>query len=374
MFSLLQTSRFFAAFIVVLDHTTLTFGEPRYYGYMPMNGLFGSGRYGVDFFFVLSGFIICYAHWEDVAPGLAHRPRRLGRFANRRFIRIYPTYWVVLLLTLVPLYFSATRFDENIRSPWYLLNIFTLFQGNGNILTSAWTLTHEVAFYALFALVIWRRTLGIAVMTIWFGLSCLSFLTPLPFPTLSHPEHLGFLVGMIGSYLVRTAPIPSPKALFAIGLAGFMACCVLTGYFHVAGDINAIVEDPGPRGVLLPLLFFSFLIIVGLVEMERSGGLKAPSAWRFLGDASYSLYLLHFPALALVIKIFHSEHFEKHVPLIVLFFVSATVAVLASLLFHRLIEKPLLVHCNNLFGMSRRAEPDTQPRHHPALAAATKDL
>lgn len=374
MFSLLQTSRFFAALIVVLDHATLTFGEPRYYGYVPLNGLLESGRYGVDFFFVLSGFTICYAHWEDVDSKKAGTPRRPVRFAHRRFLRIYPTYWVVLTLTLVPLYFSTTQFDERIRSPWYLLAILTLFQGNGNVLTSAWTLTHELAFYALFAMALWRRNIGAIAFAIWFALSCLSFLTPFSFPILGHPEHLGFLVGMVGTYLVRTARIPSPATLFALGLAAFMACCVLAGYFHVAGDINAIVEDPGARGVILPLMFSSLLMIVGLVEMERSGGIAAHPVLRFLGAASFSLYLLHFPVLVVLVKIAHGEHLENHVPLAVLFGASAIIPVIVSLLFYRLIETPLLRYSNTLFGMPRRPGPRTRARYRQIFAAVAKSL
>jgi peptidoglycan/LPS O-acetylase OafA/YrhL len=376
MFSLLQASRFVAALMVVLDHATVTIGDASYYpGYEMLGGLFGAGRYGVDFFFVLSGFIICYAHWHDVSPQAAERPQRLARFLRRRFVRIYPTYHVVLLLVLVPLYVSSTRFSEDIRSPWYLFKIFTLLQGNGNVLTSAWTLTHEVVFYVLFALAIWRRNLGVALLAGWFVLSGLSFVLTMPFRNFINPEHLGFLVGMAGCYLVRTARIPAPHALLAAGLAGFTACYVLAGYFGEAGDINGILADPRSRGPLLPLVFSSLLIIVGLVEIERSTGVRAPAPLRYLGDASYSLYLLHFPVLVVIVKLFHFLHLERHVPLWVLWCGCAIATTVISVVFHAVVEKPLLSWVNRAIGKSE-AERETAPagirgttRPQPVLAA-----
>ena len=112
---------FFAAVLVVLDHATITLGMTRYFDMVLFDGLFGSGRYGVDFFFVLSGFIICYAHWDDIASNSINSAPRVIRFAKRRFVRIYPTYWLVFLITIIPLYFITTQFHDDIRSPWYLI-------------------------------------------------------------------------------------------------------------------------------------------------------------------------------------------------------------------------------------------------------------
>ena len=367
MFSFLQTSRFFAALMVVLDHATVTIGKASYYpGYELLGGLFGAGRYGVDFFFVLSGFIICYAHWHDVSSQATDRPQRLARFLRRRFVRIYPTYFIVLLLVLIPLYISYTRFDEDIRSPWYLFNVLTLLQGNGNVLTSAWTLTHELIFYILFALTIWRRNFGASLLAVWFALSGLSFVLSMPCRNLINPEHIGFLVGMAGCYLVRTTHIPAPHALLTVGLGGFAACYILAGYFGQAGDINAILSDPRARGPLLPLVFSSLLIIIGLVEIERSTGARAPAPLRYLGDASYSLYLLHFPVLVVIIKLFHALHMERGVPLWALLFGCVTAATVISVVFHAVAERPLLTWLNRRVGTS-----GAEQKHGPAGVRGT---
>ncbi len=63
---------------------------------------FGFGHAGVDFFFVLSGFIIMHAHTADIG-----KPERLYRYLWRRATRIYPIYWIVTLIQASRAFFSA---------------------------------------------------------------------------------------------------------------------------------------------------------------------------------------------------------------------------------------------------------------------------
>jgi exopolysaccharide production protein ExoZ len=60
-----------AALMVVFYHTTRSLSLPQYLGYIPLNNVFGFGHAGVDFFFVLSGFIITRTHTVDI--GRPHR-------------------------------------------------------------------------------------------------------------------------------------------------------------------------------------------------------------------------------------------------------------------------------------------------------------
>src|SRR5712691_10367510 len=85
--SSLQALRAVAALLVLAHHTS----ERIFQNYTPLN----IGFAGVDLFFVLSGFVIFLAHHEE----LGH-PDKLGRYAWRRFVRIYPTYIIVTLISL----------------------------------------------------------------------------------------------------------------------------------------------------------------------------------------------------------------------------------------------------------------------------------
>ena len=71
---------------------------------LPSSRLLGAvtrGWYGVDLFFVLSGFIICHVHWNDIG-----RPEQVRSYFWKRFVRIYPTYWVALALFVLLFLFS----------------------------------------------------------------------------------------------------------------------------------------------------------------------------------------------------------------------------------------------------------------------------
>ena len=73
----------------------------KYLEFDPSRRLFDFGHAGVEFFFVLSGFIILHIHWKD----LGH-PSRFSSFAGKRFLRIYPMYWLVLA-AIIPVYFFS---------------------------------------------------------------------------------------------------------------------------------------------------------------------------------------------------------------------------------------------------------------------------
>ena len=101
---ILQVYRGLAATLVVLYHLTWWGGAPTFLQlpfWLPMmptwkwGGFFLFGHSGVDFFFTLSGFVMVWGYGRD-----AGKIGRLWGFVKGRFTRIYPTYWVVFLLTL----------------------------------------------------------------------------------------------------------------------------------------------------------------------------------------------------------------------------------------------------------------------------------
>jgi peptidoglycan/LPS O-acetylase OafA/YrhL len=76
------------------------------------------GRCGVDFFFILSGVVIFMAHSNDLS-----KPSRIRPFLWKRFRRIYPIYWIMLIPTIAIQLFQLTN---NVRNPWTVLSNFLL--------------------------------------------------------------------------------------------------------------------------------------------------------------------------------------------------------------------------------------------------------
>ncbi|MEZ4715903.1 MAG: acyltransferase [Caldilineaceae bacterium] len=137
-----------AALLVVFYHIT-ELSQTRFDSLF-LGGVFAFGFTGVDFFFVLSGFIILYVHGRDLGD-----ERVLGAYAAKRFVRLYPIYWCVALVKIgvifvVPAYAKAHEADL----AFLVKSLLLIPQENLPIIGAAWTLSYEVLFYALFGVAI----------------------------------------------------------------------------------------------------------------------------------------------------------------------------------------------------------------------------
>ncbi|HEX7855741.1 MAG TPA: acyltransferase [Sphingobium sp.] len=331
MIQSLQIGRGLAALAVVLFHNSAMFGDPRYGYPQPFRPFVSHGYLGVDFFFVLSGFIILFAHRNDIG-----KPIRLLKYMSKRIIRIYPMY---LLFTAFALggalaFGGVTRLPDGFGNLATMLTLIRFTEYETPIAT-AWTLFNEMAFYALFATLLIDRRLGMVVLALWFGVIAVQFHYP-PFGAWSFANcllsanNLSFLVGICAfwgsSRLNRKAALPCAAlgaALFALTL-GMEA---QVGHFD---------------GLQFGYSLAFGLGMAGTVAMERFGkGLNA-RALCLLGDASYVLYLCHENVGSLMMKILMKTKLLAQInhELVFLGIVAATIVF--AIIVHRLIERPLL--------------------------------
>jgi exopolysaccharide production protein ExoZ len=163
---IIQFFRGFAAILVVIHHATLISQEK--FGKSFISDIFSTGGVGVDFFFVLSGFILLFVHIKDIG-----KKEKSKSFFVKRFIRVYPIYWVVTLLCL-PFFFLSVSDSKSFDGDYlYIIKSFLLFpQEKLPLLSVGWTLTHEIYFYLLLGICIyfWKSKLvRIIVFTIVIG-------------------------------------------------------------------------------------------------------------------------------------------------------------------------------------------------------------
>ena len=149
------------AILMVLMHHALMFGKMRsdLLFEKRLHKLLFSGWLGVDLFFVLSGFLI-----TGILIDLKGNKDYFKNFYMRRVLRIFPIYYVFLLLyfTLIPL-FSYTVHDAILpfgEKLWYLLygiNIKYAFSGWAENVTIGhfWSLAVEEQFYLIWPLIIY---------------------------------------------------------------------------------------------------------------------------------------------------------------------------------------------------------------------------
>lgn len=244
---------------------------------------------GVDFFFNLSGSIITFVHYEDIGS-----PGRLGHYVQRRFTRVFPFYWIVLAY-----YLADTWLFHPLRDPGagrLFSEAFLLPLMSPIIVGGSWTLIFEILFYVVFATLILSRRVGVWVIAIWALLVIVGHVThPLflahgPQATLTSPYCLEFFMGMGRAYLMTHWRVPGSAVMLLTGIVLFAAA----GIAEVLGILNGF-------GMTARLVYgpCAALVIVGLVERERSGQLKVPRVLGALGRASYSVYLVHLVAIGI---------------------------------------------------------------------------
>lgn len=296
----LQICRAFAAILVLLYHFSLD--VPVFLGRPFLGSFFSFGHAGVSFFFVLSGFIICYSNWPERGKGFSY----VKPYLLKRLVRIFPAYWPVLVITvLFYLYFSHYAYDSEYKvtiSANDLVKNFLLMSYDKNpIVLIAWTLQLELLFYAIFAIIIMHFYSGLGFFLVWFTAILLFnfgiFTSSSPFiKLLCNYFNLQFLLGCFAAYFVNQHKkyIDKPIMILMLAIMSFILCGYIENEYVKNGD-NSVVN--------LIYALCSFFIILALVKIESLQTITYPRVLLLFGAASYSLYLTHKILLSLLFRL-----------------------------------------------------------------------
>lgn len=339
MLNSIQCFRGIAALMVVAYHVSIGLGDPRHFGFAAFSSFTWRLNIGVDFFFVLSGFIIMLAHEADLG-----KPRRFIPFLIKRFRRIYPTYWVYVGAFCLLLLLGVGTHAARPATPAQWISTFVLIRFDTFILpiAPAWTLIHEVAFYSAFAAAILNRRIGIAIFLTWqvMCLASLSFPEDAErsvFATYFSTMNLEFLIGIL-AYIGFRRGVSHPALVTAGGA-------------FLLGTLLALEARFGPLFCAQLMYAFGFgLVICGAAALERQGYALRYPALMTLGAASYSLYLTHVPVIGVVLKLLGLIVPSTASGSSFAFFMTLMATVVAGIAGHYCIEKPLL----KALGGSRR--------------------
>lgn len=306
----------------------------------PLAAYIDPGTMGVVAFFCISGYVI---PWSVIRA-----PTTVGQFALNRAFRLYPMYWLSLLLAVVAVPVAFNDFLANIT-------MMQRFMGVADIVGVYWTLQIEIIFYALIAILMLTGRIADPRASLWclFGLCVLSMAVALPRALLSvrTPVAPAFsLVVMFASFVFyhhRQAGFLSVGQMRCVlaGVCLVMACC-----FHLAYRKDwGFGETPMRFAV-------AYGVGVGLFAVFMRFNIKA-RVLRWLGSISYPLYLIHVPVRQVIVGLMPSVG-EVHSAMLG---VPATL-VLAAIL-HRVVEVPLVKAGRSLASRYRavRAEPGAAP-------------
>ncbi|WP_263382315.1 acyltransferase family protein [Granulicella arctica] len=329
-YAVLQAGRAIAALLVVLHHvSSFVGGEPRLWSYPQIGRWLMGTSLGVAFFFVLSGIVILTAHWHDIGDAAT-----VWSYATKRVLRIYPIYWLVLALVLCGQLTHADLQFPFHRDPYVVLSSILLIHihSTETNLVVAWTLFHEMAFYAVFATLLINRRIGVFLLTLWFCASLVSLFkdgaqTSATFPAI----HLLFGFGMFAAWLLQKKQVPVPRLML---LAGTFLFCAAVAY---SGQIGSLT----PRTYMVSG-FGSMLALLGASEMERFQRLSIPRWLVFLGDASYAIYLIHYPVISHLAHLCFRLDAHLHLPVGLWMLMLLLAGTGAGSLLHVVVERPLL--------------------------------
>ena len=300
-----------AASAVVWFH--LTNGNPQAYSPAWLRASGHQGWLGVQLFFVISGFVIPYAlHRAN------YHLRDYGPFLLRRLIRLEPPYFASILLTMVLAYASAAVPGFRGQPPSYTLPLIVShiayangFFGFPSINSVYWSLSLELQYYLLLGLLF--PLVGNKHRAVRIGalVSLGAFALALPSLLLVFRWLFLFTLGIL-AFNVRERMVSVAEYAIGVSLATAGA------YMTLGGGTAAV-------GVATTLLI-AFVTV-------RSRPLL------FLGDISYSLYLVHVPIGGRIINA--TTRVELGPMTVTLVTVTAFgVCVAVAYVFHRLIERP----------------------------------
>ncbi len=328
------------------------------------------GWVGVQLFFVLSGFLITgiLLDMKRALPTLGY----FVKFYGRRFLRIFPLYYVYLfLIAQVAIYL----FEQKIRRPYielfwdqypyalvYVYNFFmatSKFVQTSQFLTHLWSLAVEEQFYILWPLVVFltpfkhlkKVFLAVIVLAPLFRLGVMIFYQQASYGILGDANtaiyalpfsHLDAFA--IGALINLGISIPQARRQFLILLVAFPILGMLTDFLST-GQWN--VDNGFGLPLLLPnaykpvwgysiLNYIFALLIYGVVREGWFVRLLEQRWLLYLGRISYGLYVYHYAIYWLVSEVIFPE-----INLILGALIALPLTILVASLSFYLFEKPI---------------------------------
>ncbi len=296
----IQFLRGFAALAVVVHHTggyvkryfepTLLFGDK-----------FSIGFAGVDLFFVISGFIIHFT-----SKSYLNNPSKLKEYLKKRFIRVYPIYWIITTILFVSSWLIVEILDKNIFSIGYpntfiaYIQTYLLLPLHFAINPVTWTLSYELFFYLCFALLIISKRLWI-IPALILAVSFYNIFINIPEIVEVKLNYFNFIFsGYNFEFMFGFLIYPFYEK---IKLSTIISVILLIISISIIALFGYDIGDYDSYKRVLTFGLPSGLILLSLLNLENNNAISFPKITLTLGDASYALYLIHFPMMLLMNKI-----------------------------------------------------------------------
>lgn len=366
--------RFISAFLVLMFHAETVRAKYSLFNLTDFT-LFSNGPLAVEFFFVLSGFLITYLLLAEQAnTGTIN----IKHFYMRRILRIWPLYYLILIIGLlcIPFAIKLLHIDYEFHYPmsvaaplfvFFLPNVVLSIYGS-SYLAPLWSIGVEEQFYFFWAPLI--KKLRKYAVTIFFVIIALR----LGFNAYyKHGDHSalphwgrvlvtlgstlkfeGMCIGALGAWLFyhHREKLFSGKA-FGLGFQIFALLVLLIRLtFH-----NTLIALPGWGGTLYSVLFDGFYsslitnVMFAWLILNISCNPKTiintdNKVFNFLGNISYGIYMYHGMVLLITIILLKNtlRNMSPVLSTTVLYITSGGLTILAAYLTYRFVEARFLTY------------------------------
>ncbi|WP_455872024.1 acyltransferase family protein [Serratia proteamaculans] len=326
----IQYLRGLAAILVVVYHSMAMVAVNPYFPY-PI------GDFGVDVFFVISGFIMWTTTTQKkVTP---------SNFFKARLFRVFPLYWIFTCILLISIFAVPSAFinQRNLDASFIIKSFLLVPAYNPDVgditplYTVGWTLVYEMFFYIVFALSLFIPFAKARLVILIASFSLLVLAGVLMSPqgaaalTYTNPLLLEFLAGVIVGVSANRLSKLNVKLGFAF--VGAAVILLILGCMNEATLSRAIAFGPGAT-----------LLVASSLVFEKYFSSKPNRLALLLGGASYSMYLAHpFAQRAWYIVETRITGGISTMSGAVIYSVGAVIAgIVGGLICYVIIEKPLL--------------------------------
>jgi len=333
----LTFTRFLAAVLIIIYH----FGRNAFpFNLEPISFVFAHAYIGVSYFFILSGFIMIIAYGK-------HSSINTPAFFRNRFVRIYPVYFIALVLMFI----YTIYLNGSISYKEILLNLFTLqawVPGEARTINGpAWTICAEFFFYAIFPLLFNRiysrytfKQLIIPVLLIWLA-------SQLIFHWIYYSDIYSGYPSRIHDFSYYF-PLMHLSTFLIGNLAGLF---FLRNYEKYQGNYDWLILvlfslilftlknpiDLNFHNGLLAVLFVPLILLIALNKGFLTR-ISKREIFVFLGDISFGIYILQFPMFIVAGRILKELKIEDSV---IVFYFSFAFLLMVSIASYLFVEKPL---------------------------------
>ena len=289
------------------------------------------GIYAVSMFYILSGLSLTHVYKNRIS-----NRKDITKFVVKRLTRIIPLFWLATLLVLAISTGKQILANGNITYDYIQIFLnFTLLFGfvspSEYIVTGGWSIGNEFVFYVFFPLLLMIS----AKNKVYFVLTLLLILSAAGFYHHTYINSKLLLVDNWGAYINPINQVPffiagcligyfeyilkrTPKLIwFAIGIFSFLMFL----YYPIKGDKINLVAGINKYIFLALLSLITISIMLTVVKFKWGFHI----VFKFLGDACYSIYLLH-PIVSVILLFLFKEMIGQALVYALSFFVTLIVS------------------------------------------------